>query len=72
MWESRSDFQGLWETKENLGLVFLVFHAPVISIASWFFYALRLWCTPTNNLRLASCISLAACVSDFAWAVCCN
>ena len=31
MWESRSDFQGLWETKGNLGLVFLVFHAPVIS-----------------------------------------
>jgi hypothetical protein len=29
--ESRSDFQGLWETKGNLGLVFLVFHAPVIS-----------------------------------------
>jgi hypothetical protein len=34
MWESRSDFQGLWETKGNLGLVFLVFHAPVISMAS--------------------------------------
>jgi hypothetical protein len=31
MWESRNDFQGLWETKGNLGLVFLVFHAPVIS-----------------------------------------
>jgi hypothetical protein len=31
MWESRSDFQGLWETKGNLGLVFLFFHAPVIS-----------------------------------------
>ena len=30
MWESRSDFQGLWETKGNLGLVFLVFHAPVL------------------------------------------
>jgi hypothetical protein len=30
-WESRSDFQGLWETQGNLGLVFLVFHAPVIS-----------------------------------------
>ena len=34
MWESRSDFQGLWEMKGNLGLVFLVFHAPVISMAS--------------------------------------
>src|SRR3981189_2580146 len=34
MWESRSDFQGLWETKGNLGLVFLVFHAPVISMVS--------------------------------------
>jgi hypothetical protein len=31
MWESRSDFQGLWETQGNLGSVFLVFHAPVIS-----------------------------------------
>jgi hypothetical protein len=31
MWESRSDFQEPWETKGNLGLVFLVFHAPVIS-----------------------------------------
>jgi hypothetical protein len=31
MWKSRSDFQGLWETKGNLVLVFLVFHAPVIS-----------------------------------------
>ena len=30
MWESRSDFQGLWETEGNLGSVFLVFHAPVI------------------------------------------
>src|ERR1700728_2034627 len=28
MWESRSDFRGLWETKGNLGLVFLVFHGP--------------------------------------------
>src|SRR5438105_6356741 len=29
MWESRSgDFQGLWETMENLLLVFLVFHRP--------------------------------------------
>jgi len=36
MWKSRSDFQGLWETTENLGLVFLVFHAPVISMASRF------------------------------------
>jgi hypothetical protein len=33
MWESRSDFQGLGKTKGNLGLVFLVFHAPVISTA---------------------------------------
>ena len=34
MWESRGDFQGLWETKGNLGLVFLVFHEPVISMVS--------------------------------------
>jgi hypothetical protein len=33
MWESRSDFQGPGETKGNLGLVFLVFHEPVISTA---------------------------------------
>src|SRR5579871_6113721 len=29
MWESRfGDFQGQWETLENLPLVFLVFHCP--------------------------------------------
>ncbi len=33
MWESRSDFQGLGKTMENLPLVFLVFHASVISMA---------------------------------------
>jgi hypothetical protein len=60
MWESRSDFQGLWQTTENLGLVFLVFHAPVISLASAVLYALRLWCKRANSLRFASCISLAA------------
>lgn len=43
MWESRSDFQGPGETMENLGLVFLVFHAPVISTAlPGFIYALLL------------------------------
>jgi hypothetical protein len=31
MWESRSDFQGLLETKGNLGLVFLVFHGPAFA-----------------------------------------
>jgi hypothetical protein len=73
MWESRSDFQGLWETKGNLGLVFLVFHAPVIStVLPGFIHAL-LWCWKrANNLRLASRICTAAWVSDFAPAVCCN
>lgn len=73
MWESRSDFQGLGETKGNLGLVFLVFHAPVISTAlPGFIQALLLCCQRANNLRFASRISMAAWVSDFAPAVCCN
>ena len=73
MWESRSDFQGLWETQGNLGLVFLVFHVPVISTAlSSSIYALLLCWKRANNLRFASRISIAAWVSDFASAVCCN
>jgi SAM-dependent methyltransferase len=28
MWESRSDFQGRWETRETCCVVFLVFHRP--------------------------------------------
>src|SRR5437899_7350400 len=36
------------------------------------FYALRLWCKRANSLRFAACISVAACVSDFAPAACCN
>jgi hypothetical protein len=73
MWESRSDFQGLWETKGNLVLVFLVFHAPVISTAlPGFIYALLLCGNRANSLRFASRISRAARVSDFAPAVCCN
>ncbi len=73
MWESRSDFQGLWETKGNLGSVFLVFHASVISAAlSGSIYALLLWCKRANSLRLASRISRAAWVSDIAPAVRCN
>ena len=61
MWKSRSDFQGLWETKGNLGMVFLVFHAPVIStVLPGFIYALLLCWKRANNLRFASCISLAA------------
>ena len=73
MWESRSDFQGLWETKGNLGLVFLVFHAPVISMAlPGFIYALLLCCKRAKSLRFAACISTAAWVSDFAPAACCN
>jgi len=65
MWESRSDFQGLWETEENLGLVFLVFHAPVIStVLPGFFHALLLCWKRANSLRLAFCIPTAAWVSD--------
>jgi hypothetical protein len=62
MWESRlCDFQGLWETKGNLGLVFLVFHAPVIStVLPGFIYALLLCWKRANNLRFASRISMAA------------
>jgi hypothetical protein len=73
MWESRSDFQGPWERKENLGLVFFVFHAPGIStVLPGFIYAL-FWCWKrANNLRLASRICTAAWVSDSAPAVCCN
>ena len=52
MWKSRSDFQGLWETKGNLGLVFLVFHAPGIStVLPDFIYALLLCWKRANNLR---------------------
>jgi hypothetical protein len=36
MWELRSDFQGRWETKGNLGLVFLVFHGPSFPQPPWF------------------------------------
>ena len=73
MWESRSDFQGLWETEVNLGLVFLVFHAPGIStVLPGFIYALLLCWKRANNLRLASRISVAAWVSDFIPAVRCN
>jgi hypothetical protein len=61
MWESRSDIQGLWETQGNLGLVFLVFHVPVIStILPGFIYALLLCCNRANSLRFASRISMAA------------
>jgi hypothetical protein len=73
MWESRSDFQGLGETKGNLGLVFLVFHAPVIStVLPGFIYALRLWWKRAISFRFASRISMAAWVSVFAPAVCCS
>lgn len=74
MWESRlCDFQGRWETKGNLGLVFLVFHAPVIStVLPGFIYALLLCWKRANNLRFASRISIAAWVSDFIPAVRCN
>jgi hypothetical protein len=61
MWESRSDFQGVGKTKGNLGLVFLVFHAPVIStVLPGFIYALLLCGKRANNLRFASRISVAA------------
>src|SRR5258707_1836985 len=66
MWESRSDFQGLWETTENLGLVFLVFYAPVISMVSSVLYALRLWCRRADNFGFDFCVSLSARVSQFA------
>ena len=72
MWESRSDFQGLGETEGNLGLVFLVFHAPVIStVLPGFIQALFL-CWKRAKLRPASRMYRAAWVSDFAPAVCCN
>src|SRR5580693_8303131 len=70
MWKSRSDFQGLWETKGNLGLVFLVFHAPVIStVLLGFIYALLLCWKRANSLLFAACISTAASVSDLIPAV---
>ena len=72
MWESRSDFQGPWETKGNLGLVFLVFHARHFHGLPGFIYALLLCWKRANNLRLASRISVAAWVSDFIPAVHCN
>jgi len=62
MWGSRGDFQGLWETKGNLVLVFLVFHEPVIisTVLPGFVYALLLCCNRANSLRFASRISMAA------------
>src|ERR1700676_2251049 len=44
------------------------FHGP----PRFHFYALLLCCKRANNLRFASRISMAAWVSDFAPAVCCN
>jgi hypothetical protein len=69
MWESRSDFQGLWEGRETW------FWFPSLSIARHFqgspgfHHALCLRRRPTKSLRLASCIWVAAWVSDFCRAV---
>src|SRR5258708_39846960 len=66
MWESRSDFQGLWEAREtwvwfsSLSIA-RHFHSPLA-----FHHALRLRCRRANSLRFASCMSAAAWVSDFA------
>src|SRR5579862_2153513 len=53
MWESRSDFQGRWETKGNLGLVFLVFHASVISMALSGFILMRSSCAASPRITCA-------------------
>src|ERR1700758_4403679 len=72
MWESRSDLQGLWEGREtwvwfsSLSIA-RHFHSP-----PRFHHALCLRCRRANSLRLASRISVAAWVSDFAAAAFCN
>src|ERR1700676_1999355 len=54
MWESRSDFLGLWETKGNLGLVFLVFQTPVISTVLPGFIFTRSSCAANGRITCAS------------------
>ena len=74
MWESRSDFQGRWETEGNLVLVFLVFQGPAFprrfpQSLRGFHADFRSWQKPRNSLRLASCMRRADSVSLCAFAI---
>ena len=66
LWESRSDFQGRWETKGNL--VFLVFHRPSFPQPSPALHGVFAERKLANSFCLARCIRRAA-VSLSAWAM---